>query len=296
MRTERGTRGVLVAGTVLGGIFSVVLAVVMMYTSSVANQLALLIGLTGVLLSALVSTAVTLAERLDSIETSRIEAAELRALASMPQAEKQIVEITKCLSVVRNLDDQYAQFFWDSAIGALQRTHLRVTSYAGTSVPCTTQDEIYYVRRALALTRDRVSAIAARGPEWWLQPEADVYWQAYRDAASRLAITRIFLVHEPLQPEMTDVLERHSKLGMKTFTAPLKSVPMGLRTPIVIFDEGLLHRTSVHFDGVGHRVEFTADEQAITTAKADFHTIAKLPGTKQWEQRGTGAYPNPRGR
>lgn len=125
-------------------------------------------------------------------------------------------------------------------------------------------------------------AVAARGPEWWAKPEADVYWTVYGNAAQRLSIRRVFLVQGPLNEDIQNVLDRHVSLNMETFWTDIQQVPVRLRNPIVLFDGKLLHRTSSNWRLGTEQVDFTDSIRQLEEAQAQFNAILALPTTQKW--------------
>lgn len=274
----------ILTSTAAGTVASAALAVIASLTVSESSQVAFLVGCTGTLLGAVLGVGVTVHERLDELDRRRVEAAQLRALVEMPEAEREIVELTARLKDVHGAAGAYGELLWQTAVNALRDTRDQVTGLAGGRLTCSRRHEVYVVRDALKTTRHAVCAVAARGPDWWLAPEADGYWRVYAEAAERISITRVFLVDTAGTPEVRAVLDRHAALGMRTFTIPTRHVPAALRTPIVVFDDGLLHRSFLDGSIDDRReVEFTTDGREIARARQDFDLILSLPQTSEWK-------------
>jgi hypothetical protein len=208
-------RGLLL--TVGGVVIAVGLAVLLKFTTSLSGQVAFGVGLVGTMLTMLLRIYALLVDRFEGLERSLIDSTQLRALTTMPEVERLVVDITKQFSALGASDVRHAAFFWGSATSALVDAEERICDAANGLVTCTQEDEIYLVRDALKHTRVAVSAIAARGPSWWMKPEADAYWEAYGQAAkSGLRIKRIFVVDNPIDDTVRRVLDRHHALGMET--------------------------------------------------------------------------------
>jgi len=273
----------ILASTVAGTAASVVLAVITSITVTESSQIAFLVGCSGTLLGAILGVGVTVNDRLDELDRRRIEAAKLRSLAEMPEAELEVVELTRCLKHVYDAESQYASLLWHIAVNALQDAREQMTTLAGGRFTCSRRQEVYVVREALTSTRTEVCAVAARGPVWWVNPEADGYWRVYAEAAKRIPITRVFLA-DAQTPELRSVLDRHAALGMRTFSIPIQYVPAALRVPIVVFDDGLLHHS--YLDGTiddRREVEFSTDSREIAKARQDFRLIMSLPQVAEWQ-------------
>ncbi|HLH13737.1 MAG TPA: hypothetical protein VKV16_03030, partial [Solirubrobacteraceae bacterium] len=135
------------------------------------------------------------------------------------------------------------------------------------------------VRIALQHTKRRVRAVAARGAQWWERPEAAAYWKAYEAAASRLEVTRIFLVRPTEDRAMLDrVLSRQRRAGVKTFVLDAAKVPEDHVRPLVIFDEHLIHRHAKpeSGDGTFTKVEFCDRPEELLAAEEAFRVVFDL--------------------
>jgi hypothetical protein len=282
MNRGRITQTVLTS-SVIGTVGSVGLAVITALTVTQAQQISFIMGAVGTILGAVVGIGLTLSERLDEIEKQRIEAADLRALVDMPEVEREFVAAIRNLKKIRDLEGAYARIFWGHGLGTLQESTGQLTVLAGGRFTCSSLQEIYFVREALMCTRSEVCAVAARGPGWWLKPEADAYWRVYGEAAGRISITRIFLGDPVVNPDLRAILNRHSGLGMRTYWIAAELVPDALKQPIVVFDQGLLHRS---FMGRSideeQEVEFTTDARAVVRARTNFGVIMSLEGVHEW--------------
>jgi hypothetical protein len=272
----------VVLGTVAGTALSIVLSIILLLTTSEKAQIALMIALAGTILSALLGASVSFAQRLDNLGETVLDGSKLRALAGMPRAESEIVELATHLESVSSKMGGQGGFFWEASIQAVEDAKNAVRSVATGTVVCTSEQEIFYVEKALESTNKTVCAVAARGPEWWARPEADAYWAVYGRAAQRLQINRVFLVSLPMSNDVERVLDRHAALGIETHWIAMDKVPVSFRRPIVLFDHALLHRTTSNPRLGSDHVDFTNSVREINEAHAQFKTILSLAATKRW--------------
>lgn len=279
---KKSSRREIGIGVVCGTALSIALSVVLLATTSLTSQVGFMITLTGVVLSALLGACVAFANRLDQLDALVLEGTRLRTLSEMPDVREKVARLIVDLEAIEAKGGRRAGFFWEAALVALDEASRSVSGIANGVASCISEHEIQYIDRALRHTKKNVTAIAARGHEWWEDPEADVYWTTYEMAARRLSIRRVFLIDGGLSEQITKVLDRHVASGMETFWTPIDQVPARLRRPVVIFDDKLLHRltTDPHLDA-GY-VSFTDSARELEEAKAQFTAIMSLPATRQW--------------
>ncbi len=279
--TPPSRRGLLF--TLAGVVVSIALAVILRYTTSATAQVAFAIGLLGTMLTLFLRAYSLFIDRFEALERSVIDAAQLRALTTMPDVERLVVDITKYFTGLNSSQAGHAAFFRDYARSVLAEAEERVCQANTGVVSCAQDDEIYLVRDALRHTRGKVSAIAARGVSWWSKPEADAYWEAYgRAAADGLSIERVFLVDGPVDQGVQRVLDRHLALGMKTYYVQRDRIPERFRTPIVLFDDTLLHRPAGLSSPGGEHVSFTRNVKELALAEAHFDYVIRMPETQRW--------------
>jgi hypothetical protein len=272
-------------GTGLGAVLSVVLAVILLVATGVNGQIAFLTALDGTILSSLLGVGLAFGQRLDDIERKILDGSKLRALAGLPAAETHVVDLAKGLAVVASAEGGQRGLFWQASMQALEDAAESVRSVAEGVVCCSSQDEIFYVEKALIETTRCVDAVAARGLEWWTRPEADVYWSAYVRAAKRLVIRRIFVVDEPPSETLANVLDRHVSAGMHAYWILKARVPQRLHRPIVLFDDKLVHRSTSSSKLGSEGVDFTRVPRDIAEARGQFDAILALPATEKWAPR-----------
>jgi hypothetical protein len=268
---------------VLGTAGSVILAVVTSLTVSESNQIAFMVGTVGTVLGAIIGVGLTVGARLDELERQRIEVADLRALVDMPEVEREFVASIRNLKKIEDKEGEFSRMYWGHALNSLREGTDRLSALSEGRFTCSSLQEIYFVREALMSTRTEVCAVAARGPAWWLKPEADAYWRVYAEAAERISITRIFLGDPTSNLDLQKILNRHADLGMTTYWIASNLVPDALRAPTVIFDRGLLHSTFLGRSiDEAHDVEFTTEVRAVERAYTNFRVILSLEGTQEW--------------
>ena len=83
---------------------------------------------------------------------------------------------------------------------------------------------------------------------------------------------------------MEQVLLRHHKLAMKTFTVRADQVPPDRIRALVVFDDKLLHRHAPrHEVEEGYRIEFTDRPDDIVRAQETFNILLDL--AEEWKPR-----------
>lgn len=261
----------------VGGIItivSIITSVVVSITTDVEAQVAIVLGLTTTLLTLGFTAFVVLRDQLLALDRRRIGALPLQHLLSMPAVEPTIVRIVEQTARVQSA---HSPFMMSLARQALDEVAVELTSIADGVVLCESRDELALVKRALAQTERRVRAIAARGADWWLTAEADVYWRLYETASRRLEITRIFLVDDPADEQLlVSVIARHRRAGLSIYVLARDRVPPALATPTVIFDESLVHRAAPTQRGDGLHFAFSDRDDEILAAEAAFDTVLQL--------------------
>jgi len=262
----------IVVGTVLTGVG--------LLTSS-RWQISFLLGLLSVLLGVLVTALNSFNQRLNAIDARQVAVRPLQKLQGLPHIERPLVEIVKA---VASTDDMRSPFLKDRTTKEVEQFSRQVVKMADGFFLCSSRDEeLDLVKGALTITKDEVRAVASRGVEWWLQPNADIYFGAYADEAQRIAITRIFLIERAdLDDELRKVLDRNSKAGIQTYALDLEQVPEVRRRGLVLFDNTLLHRSAPRREGATdpRDVEFTDVPEEIEGAEADFAVLMALTTTR----------------
>lgn len=247
-------------------------------------QIGILLTLVTVVLSLGFTAFALIREQLAQLDRRRFGALPLQPLLGLPMLEPPVVRMVEQCSTVA---EHRSPFMLGVAVEAVEAAAAKVAGIADGTVVCAQDDEYALVHRALEQTRERVRAIAARGTAWWETPEADVYWRLYEQAAKRLKITRVFLTssHED-EDRLERVLNRHRRAGMETYVLSCDRVPPNRRRPIVIFDDGLIHKSyTSQEDQVGAQVLFTDRETDVSEAEAAFETILGLARDVTEERR-----------
>jgi hypothetical protein len=269
----------LVFGMVLGTVASVIVPVLLNFTTTVPAQISFCIGLVGTVLTALIGACVLFTDRFESLEKAVTDSADWK---TMPEPADLVIATTGHLVDLRAASGRHSEFFWTAALSAMRQAERAACDAANGLVTCTQDEEIYLVAEALRLTETSVSAIAARGASWWTRPEADVYWRAYEKAAAELDIRRVFLLESGLTEEVRGTLDRHAAMGMKTYWISRDRVPRPLQAPIVLFDDSLLHRPAGSRTDGHEQVSFTRDPWQLRQARINFESILNLRGIERW--------------
>lgn len=292
-------RRILWSGTGLSTALSLILAVTLAAATSLNVQMAVVVGLLSTLIGLAITAFVGLEGHINQINDARIGALPLHRLLAIPDLEG---VITQLVDATAETKAAHGAFLQSLARETLEEACGRVTGISDGSVCCEAEDELRLVRRALAHTERRVSAVAARGTEWWVRPEADVYWRAYGEAAQRLDIARIFIIRDGAEAEMEHVLLRHYKLAMKTFIVRADHVPPDRIRALVVFDDKLLHRHAPrHEADPGYQVEFTDRPDDIIRAQETFNILLDLadewkPPSEEVEDSSPATVPSKAGR
>jgi hypothetical protein len=277
-------RRVLWSGSGLSTALSLILAVSLAAATSLSVQMAVVIGLLSTLIGLAITAYVALEGHINQMNDARIGALPLQRLLAIPDLEGSIVRLVDAAAQTKAA---HGAFLQSLVRETLDDACERVTGISDGSVRCEADDELRLVRRALEHTERRVIAVAARGTDWWVRPEADIYWRAYGDAAQRLDISRIFVIRDETQAAMEEVLLRHHKLAMKTFTVRADQVPPDRIRAVVVFDDKLLHRHAPrHETDEGYRIEFTDRPDDIVRAQETFNILLDL--AEEWTPRAAG--------
>ncbi|HSS03598.1 MAG TPA: hypothetical protein VLK89_00230 [Solirubrobacterales bacterium] len=266
-----GTAVSIIAGAVLTAVGMV---------SSTKWEISALFGLVALLTGILITALYAFAQRLDQIDENRIAVQPLQHLYKVPHIELPVVRIVDAVASTHN---KRSSFLTKRTTNAVEQFSQVIADMADGTFVCSSQEEeLDLVKGALAETRREVRAVASRGVEWWLKPEADVYFQAYGEATRRIAITRIFLIDKGDLERVLPVLSRHGAAGIRTYALDQEQVPEGRRRGLVLFDNTLLHRAAARREGVSNfkDVEFTDVANEIRRAEDDFEFLLKLATTR----------------
>lgn len=243
-------------------------------------QTSFLFGLVSILIGVLVTGLYAFGQRLDEIDERRIAVQSLQDLNKVPDLEEPIVRIVKA---VASTQDKRSAFLKNQTTKEVEKFSREVTRMADGAFVCSSnEEELDLVKGALAATEEKVRAVASRGVDWWLKPDARVYFQAYGDETQRLSITRIFLIEKgDLDRIREEVLVKHAEMGIQTYALDLQKVPPPLQRGLVLFDSALLHRAAPQREGSNNLkdVEFTDVPEEIQSAENDFANLLKLATT-----------------
>jgi hypothetical protein len=214
--------------------------------------------------------------QLEEIDERRVAALPLQLLPSVHEIEPAIVSIVQNVAEIKEC---HGSLMTQMANERVRRAAEDIGRLADGVYTCTNKEELPCVRAALADTKRRVRAVAARGMHWWDSADADAYWQAYEQVAHRLEITRVFILH-PGEDEdaLRRVIARHTKAGMHTFVLHAEKVPEHHIKPVVIFDENLMHRSGDDRDATDEdfKVEFSRRPADIVAAEETFRVVFDL--------------------
>jgi PAS domain-containing protein len=266
-------------GTGLSTTVGIALTVAGLLTSS-RWQISLLVGLVSILIGVLLTALYAFGRRLDEIDERRIAVQPLQELYKVPHIEMPLVRI---VDAVASTDQKRSPFLKNRTTRAVEQFSELVARMADGAFVCSSRgDELDLVKGALAATQRDVRAVASRGAKWWLEPEADVYFQAYEDEAHRLAITRIFLMRRDELERLRPMLVRNGQAGVLTYALDVDQIPPGRRRGLVLFDDALLHRAAPRPEGVSdpQDVEFTDVRDEIRRAEEDFEFLMSLATTR----------------
>jgi hypothetical protein len=251
--------------------------------SSTRWQISLLVGLTAALIGVLVTAFFAFAQRLDEIDERQITVRALQDLYKAPFLEAPLARI---VGAVASTQGKRSAFLTEQTTAAVEEFSRQVADMAEGKFLCSSRDqELDLVKAALALTDEAVRAVASRGLEWWLRPEADVYFRAFAEEAARLQVTRIFMIDRDDLERARPVLEQHAAAGIATLAIDRELVPAGRRRGLVLFDDVLLHRAAPRREGGTdpEDVEFTDVGMEIKRARDDFDFLLKLATAHQGE-------------
>lgn len=287
-------RRIIFSGTGITTAVSLVFAVALASATSTDVQIAFLIGLLTSLIGLTITALFAFEQRLEQIDRARIGALRLHRLLSVPEIEPTTARL---VDAAADTNAEHRPFMQSMVRETVEAACGRVCGIKEGSVQCDRKDEVRLVSRALEYTRSSVIAVAARGPDWWTRPEADVYWGVYGQAAQRLDITRIFVLRDESAEQMERVLRRHYEGGMKTYTVKAADVPPDRLQPVVVFDGNLLHRHAPRHEGdEGYRIEFSDKREDIISAEANFKVL--LGFAEEWrpdDERAAAASPREEG-
>ncbi|MGB7588779.1 MAG: hypothetical protein WBM00_08730 [Solirubrobacterales bacterium] len=239
-------------------------------------QISALVGLVALLTGILITALYAFAQRLDEIDERRIAVQPLQHLYKVSHIERPVVRI---VDAVASTDDKRSAFLRKQTTKAVERFSQEVADMADGVFVCSSEsEELDLVKGALAETQREVRAVAARGIHWWLKPEADVYFRAYGEAASRITVTRIFLIDQADLDHVRPILTRHAAAGIRTYALDQDQVPESRRRGLVLFDGALLHRAAARREGIRdlRDVEFTDVADEIQDAEDDFEFLLGL--------------------
>lgn len=268
-------RRVFFTGTAVSIISGAVLTAVGLL-SSTKWQISALVGLDALLIGILITALYSFAQRLDQIDQNRISVEPLQHLYEVPHIELPLVRIVDAVASTHNAR---SDFLTNRTTEAVEKFSGVVTDMANGTFACSSQDEeVDLVKGALSETGEEVRAVASRGMEWWLKPEADVYFQAYCEAARRIAVTRIFLIDKSDLDRARPMLSGHGAAGIRTYALDRTQVPDRRQRGLVLFDNTLLHRAAPQREGVSNPkdVEFTDVADEIRGAEADFEFLLEM--------------------
>ncbi len=254
---------------------AIVLSIVLVVFASLNVQVAVIVGFTPLILSLGFAAYAAIRIELAEVDTRRFGSLPIQQLTTLAELEPSIVSL---VGDAARIKQNRGKFMLQLAAEQAQQAAKGVREIADGGHICTSDDELRLVRLAVANTQRRVRAVAARGASWWERPEADAYWHAYEEAASRLAITRIFIVRpDEDNVALERVLARHARAGMKTFVVDADRIPKHHIRPLVIFDESLIHRHP-DSDEVGgrFRVEFSDRPEDLSAAEETFRVVFDL--------------------
>lgn len=272
---ERSLRESFLTGTGISTCVGLVLLGVGLI-SSARWQISLLVGLTAAVIGILVTAFFAFAQRLDEIDERQITVRALQDLYKAPFLEAPLARI---VGAVASTQGTRSAFLTEQTTAAVEEFSRKVADMAEGKFLCSSRDEeLDLVKAALALTEEAVCAVASRGLEWWLKPEADVYFRAFGEEAARLHVTRIFMIAREELEGARPVLEQHAAAGIATFAVDRELVPAARRRGLVLFDDTLLHRAAPRREGSREPedVEFTDVAAEIKRARDDFDFLLKL--------------------
>lgn len=274
--TGRVLRERLFLVTVVITVFAVAASIVLAIWARTSVEIGVLVALVTLLLTFGASAFVSLRLQLDEIDDRRIAGLPLHRLPLVPEVE---TAITGLVRDVADIKQSHGVLMTDIATNLINEAAEQVESLADGVFVCGSEDELPYVRKALADTKKEVRAIAARGPEWWDSAEANAYWHAYEEVAQRIRITRIFISTEVSDSAaLKRVVARHAQLGMTAHVISSDRVPTKHILPLVIFDDRLVHKAATgvdHADG-GFSVQFSTRPADIQAAEETFHVVLDL--------------------
>jgi hypothetical protein len=252
------------------------LSIMLAVTSRESVQIGAITTLVTLVLTLGFSAFVAIRVQLEEIDERRIASLPLQRLPSVQEIEPAIVSIVRD---VADIKESYGYLLRQMANERVQRAADDIGLLADGVYTCTNKEELPCVRAALADTKVRVRAVAARGMHWWDSADADAYWHAYEEVAPRLEITRVFILH-PGEDEdaLRRVMDRHAKAGMRTFVLHAARVPQHHIKPVVIFDEHLMHRSGDDRDATDEdfKVEFSSRPADIVAAEETFRVVFDL--------------------
>ncbi len=271
-------RKTLFTGTGVSTIVGIGLTGVGLLTSS-KWQISALVGLVSVLVGALLTAMYAFGRRLDEIDERQIAVQPLQSLYKVPHLELPLIRIVEA---VVSTHGSRSAFLTNRTTAAVEQFSKQVANMANGAFVCSSRnDEIDLVKDVLAATKREVRAVASRGMEWWLEADADVYFQAYGEETRRISVTRIFLIEKNDLEKLQPMLLRHAKAGIQTYALDLEQVQDGRRRGMVLFDNTLLHRAAPLREGINDPldVEFTDVAEEIRRAEDDFTFLFNLART-----------------
>jgi len=135
-------------------------------------QISLLVGLVAILIGVVVTALYAFGRRLDEIDQRRIAVQSLQELYKVPHIELPLVRIVEA---VASTQDKRSAFLKNRTTKAVAQFSESVVDMAEGAFVCSSrEEELDLVKGALATTKHTVRAVASRGVDWWLEPDADV--------------------------------------------------------------------------------------------------------------------------
>jgi hypothetical protein len=258
---------------------AIVLSIILVTFTSLDVQVAVIVSFTPLILSLGFAAYAAIRIELAEVDARRFGSLPLQQLTTLAELEPSIVSV---VGDAARIKQNRGPFMLQVAAERTQQAAKSIREIADGGHICTSEDELRLVRLAVAHTKRRVRAVAARGASWWERPEADAYWHAYEEAAHRLEITRVFIVRPDEDNVVLErVLARHLRAGMKTFVVDAESIPEHHIRPLVIFDDSLIHRQP-EYDQPGRtfRVEFSDRLEDLLAAEETFRVVFDLANEK----------------
>lgn len=225
------------------------------------------------ILSTIITLLLDIAARIQKVQDSVLEAAELSRILSNEPIGKALREIANNYAAIRKVGFNHYHTIADRAIDDC-RTRLR--DLASGSVLVTAKSVQEYAIIGIEQAQREIKAIHLDSMEFWNSVLGKKLFDLNRAAIKRnVQITRIFLLATDEVNEHIETLKAHEKVGIQVFVVD----PEHLSREFTIFDNRILMEVEGEEEGY-RRERITIDPAEVTRKSEEFqHLIVRYGKT-----------------